>query len=303
MNRTSSLDCSTKFFNGYRNLVGDIDKTGEWHTIARNGSRCKVARGMRTLTYDIIGRTLPVLNFRKMFLKTAVAEASWILSGSNRLADISKYTRIWDKFAKLDDDGTMVVENAYGPRLRSSFGRDQLVESANLLATDLTSRHNFVSLWDPSTDGLGNSGNALNIPCPVSLEFSCACYSRKSVRATVVVRSSDVILGLPYDFMMFTMLAQAIVDRANKMIAKQPGKVDYIRLSSVEFVLINAHFYENQAEVVDLLTWADDYQPVNIKMPGLTLKATNTDKHIAMVMAQLSSQPMSDISIKAQVVV
>nr|MDT0667791.1 thymidylate synthase [Micromonospora sp. DSM 115978] len=89
----------------------------------------------------------------------AVAEAVWILSGSDD-PWIYDFNRALLGYA---DDG--VLRGAYGPRLRRWHGAvDQLDEVRRQLADDPDSRRAVVTLYDPQRDHAGHR----DVPCTLA---------------------------------------------------------------------------------------------------------------------------------------
>ena len=63
-----------------------------------------------------------VNSVRNMSMRYAVGEMLWYISGSNKLKEIQKYTKGWDR---MSDDGETVNSN-YGYCVKHKFGFDQL---------------------------------------------------------------------------------------------------------------------------------------------------------------------------------
>lgn len=128
----------------------------------------------------------------------AVAEAAWILSGSDE-------PWIYDYNSKLRtyaNDG--VLRGAYGPRLRHWAGRiDQLARVVEMLRTDPDSRRAVIQLYDPARDENAN----LDVPCTLGFRFHLR--DGRLVMSTTM-RSQDVWLGLPYDVFTFTLLQELV---------------------------------------------------------------------------------------------
>lgn len=124
----------------------------------------------------------------------AVAEALWILSGSDD-PWIFTYNRVLENFT---DDGRL--QGAYGPRMRSWRSTvDQLAHVRDLLVRDPHSRQAIVQLYDPSRDTLGHR----DVPCTLNYRF----YVRDGeLQMHTTMRSNDVWLGLPYDLFTATVL-------------------------------------------------------------------------------------------------
>lgn len=116
------------------------------------------------------------------------AEAAWIISGDNRVAPVAKFA---PALVKLSDDGRTMT-GAYGPPFI-----DQLSFATRALVKDPASRQAVISLWRPSP-ALG-----LEIPCTLTLQF---LIREGAVHTQVAMRSSDVWLGLPYDWHAFSMM-------------------------------------------------------------------------------------------------
>jgi thymidylate synthase len=74
------------------------------------------------------------------------------------------------------------------------------------LARNPTDRRVFVSAWDPSEDGLG-AVDQKNVPCPVGFTLSIV---EGRLNSSLLIRSSDVFVGLPYDAMGHALLMNAV---------------------------------------------------------------------------------------------
>ncbi|MGI9141969.1 MAG: thymidylate synthase [Fluviibacter sp.] len=69
-----------------------------------------------------------------------------ILAGRRDVAFLQQFN---SKIGQYSDDGK-VFNAAYGYRLRTHFGRDQLVEVIQLLRRDPTTRQAVLQIWDPA---------------------------------------------------------------------------------------------------------------------------------------------------------
>ena len=219
----------------YHALLQDILNAEEIEN-QRTGTKIK-ALPNRVIGYSI-GSTLPLINSRKMFPATAFAELCWTLSGVRNLDWLQQHTKMWDDFANDNNE----VEAAYGFRWRHMFGRDQLLTAIEALKKDPSDRQIFISAWDNGKDGLGNRWTS-NVPCPTC--FSMNIINNK-LNLTLFLRSSDTIVGLPYDMLMYSLLAIVVT---NELRLKYPK----LRPGSIAAILSHAHIYEAHYDIAQNL--------------------------------------------------
>jgi thymidylate synthase len=169
--------------------------------------------------YPIVNSPARLLNYKFM-----AAEAYWILSGDNSCAGIVPYCKNISKFS----DNGHVFAGAYGPRYVSQL--DYVVET---LANDHDSRQAVIEIWrerpDPSKD----------IPCTLSLTFM---IRDDTLHTSVTMRSSDVWLGLPYDFFNFTMMSILVG------IKLQPKYFSDLKLGYLYWTGVSSHLYKTNYE-------------------------------------------------------
>lgn len=131
---------------------------------------------------------------RKMPMRYAVGELLWYLSGSNRLKDITVFSKVWER---MSDDGE-TVNSAYGHRIMEKFGFDQFEYVFNALANNPNSRQAVVHIKDP-VDYISHPTK--DVPCTVCLQY----FIRDGkLHATTYMRSNDLWTGFPYDVFSFT---------------------------------------------------------------------------------------------------
>lgn len=208
----------------YRGLLGELLNHGVEEVNARTNTKIKMLQGAHSFKLDLLDGRLPVPGNRRYYPHIAAAEVAWQFMGTKDPAFIvGKAPKLWSKFI---EDGEL--KTAYGYRWRKAFGRDQLELAMAELRSNPTNRQLYVSSWDPSSDGLGGP-QPKNIPCPVGFAVS---RFRDDLHMTVLVRSSDVFVGLPYDVMGYALTLDAI--------AASVG----CRPASLHFTLAHPHLYE-----------------------------------------------------------
>ncbi len=131
----------------------------------------------------------------------AIAEIVWILKGRND----SKFLNYWNSNLPSYAGQTDSYHGAYGYRLKRNLGFDQIENAFLALKNNSTSRQVVLQIWDskldlPDTDGVPRDPD---IPCNI---VSMLKIRNSKLEWMQVMRSNDIILGLPYNIIQFTTL-------------------------------------------------------------------------------------------------
>ncbi|HZN73779.1 MAG TPA: thymidylate synthase [Micromonosporaceae bacterium] len=183
-------------------------------------------RGMATT--EVLGAHLRLTDPRRRFVAVsparvlnpafAVAEALWILSGSDD-PWIFTYNRNLRQYA---DNGRL--QGAYGPRLRRWRDEvDQLHRVRALLARDPDSRQAVIQIYDPQLDTRGHR----DVPCTLNYRFF---IRRGRLDMHTTMRSNDVWLGLPYDLFTATLLQELMAGWLGAEVGTYHHHVDSLHL-------------------------------------------------------------------------
>ena len=164
------------------------------------------------MTQNILVHPARALSYRFM-----VAEWLWIAAGRRDVETIAKYNK---HIAQFSDDG-MTFAGAYGPRLRPQI--KYLIEQLH----KPHSRQAVASIWTPSPAA------SKDIPCTLSWQLLAR---DGKLHAIVTMRSSDIWLGLPYDFYNFSQLTNGMA-----------GELDLVP-GSLTFNLGSSHLYDRDRE-------------------------------------------------------
>lgn len=127
---------------------------------------------------------------RKLSMRYAIGEFLWYLSGSNKLKEISKYTKNWERFS---DDGEN-LNSCYGWCIKHKFGFDQYEYVKELLKKDRNTRQAVIHIKEPSNKP------SKDINCTVCLQFF---IRENKLYLTTYMRSCDLWYGFPYDVFNF----------------------------------------------------------------------------------------------------
>lgn len=228
---------SIPFHDHYRNLLlWLLSPSAIEERNHRTGRRVRVGHGGVSFRLDLGDRVLPTCGLRKTFPKSAAAEVAWYLVGTQDVTWMRQHAPFWDKF--VEEDRTTVL-SAYGYRWREHFGRDQIGLAIEALKADSSDRRAFVSAWDPGLDGLGAVGQR-NVPCPVG--FTLHVIGNR-LHSTLLIRSSDAFVGLPYDVMGHALLMTSIA-------ASLGVELGVLQVSAAHLHLYEDH-YDMTREAVD----------------------------------------------------
>ncbi len=182
--------------------------------------------------------TLRNRNYNPYF---AIIEAAWILSGQNTLEELNKIIQGYDKYS---DDGYS-LNGAYGYRIKKYFDKDQIESVTKLLSSEPNSRRAVITLY--STDDLDNNLSR-DIPCNISI---CLKIRNKCLDITILNRSNDIFLGIPYNVFVFNILQRHIAKILNVPVGIQRHFTDSLHLYERDFVRTDEIIQTNSQEEID----------------------------------------------------
>lgn len=163
----------------------------------------------------------------------AAAEVIGILNGRCDSAYLNFFNPRLPRFAGTGAE----YHGAYGFRLRKGAGFDQLERASNALKADGDGRQIVLQIWDPASDFPSDEGKPVadDIPCNI-----CSMLKVRNGRLewSQIMRSNDIFLGLPHNFVQFTILQEVLAG----WIGVEPGTYSHFADS--------LHLYEKDAENV-----------------------------------------------------
>ena len=218
-------------------LLGWVIDHGTW-TFPR-GKNCLEIQALQSsvdMKHPVI--TIPE---RKISNRFMLAEAIWIMSGSDSVEDIVPYNK---NIAAFSDDGETFF-GAYGPKICS-----QCTYVMKTLANDPWSRQAVINIWRE------NPRPTKDVPCTLSLQFLLrpsvqadkgASVEKWNLDCVATMRSSDLWLGYVYDVFNFSMVSAAI---ALDLIYFHGFKVD---LGVLYLTAGSQHLYDNNVETATFI--------------------------------------------------
>jgi thymidylate synthase len=262
------------FDEHYRELLRAIMDDGAEEHNQRTGHLTRALPGM-TLVAEDVAVDFPLLTLRSIPINLFVAEQVWFLTGERMPANfLNQFTRIWADFTNVAG----VVSAAYGYRWRRHFGRDQIADLVMLLERDPSSRHGVVIAWDPATDGLASGVQRKNVPCPYTFTVNII-GGRLNLHS--VVRSNDVMLGLPHDVAGFALLQCILAAR----LGVRPGKYTHS--------ISHAHLYDIHYDAArTLIARTSEHAPITLHVEAEAFdRASAGDPQLVIELAgQLTAQ-------------
>lgn len=166
---------------------------------------------------------------RKLSYQFMAAEAHWILSGDDSVAGITPWNQ---RIAQFSDDGERFF-GAYGPKVAG-----QLDYVVGKLKSDPSTRQAGLTIWRE------NPPETKDYPCTIAMWFGID--DNRHLQMFVLMRSSDVWLGLPYDIFSFSMVAHQVCDRLNEDLSNLGGFTTYP--GNLHLTLVSSHLYQTNLE-------------------------------------------------------
>lgn len=164
-----------------------------------------------------------------------IGELLWYWSGRNDVEFIKKFGNYWDK---ITDDG-VTSNSAYGYILKKKFGYDQIELAIRMLKEDPYSRRAVMNINTPTPNKIITRDSQ----CTISL---VPFVRDKKVHMTAIMRSNDVITGVPFDVTFFT--------EVQKYIAKRLG----LETGTYTHYDVSLHLYDKDLSKLDTLIHDDE---------------------------------------------
>lgn len=135
----------------------------------------------------------------------ALAELVWIMNGEDCSDVINYFNPQLEKFAGK----ARFYHGAYGKRIRAHFGFDQLEKAYCALQNTPESRQVVIQIYDTEVDFPIDNGRPRDddIPCNIC---SMIKVRQGKLEWSQIMRSNDVLLGMPYNFIQFTGLQEIL---------------------------------------------------------------------------------------------
>lgn len=209
--------------SNYTILLHNVLSTGSWVDTRAGKALCKLG-----LTYTVdLQAGFPVVTEREINYRAAFGELAAFIHGCTKREEFIAFgCNYWNAYG--DDFGPI-----YGAQWRNFNGIDQLKELVESLKLDPLSRRHILTTWNPA-----DLHKMILPPCHLIAQFHVI---GNTLNCTVYMRSCDLVLGLPYDIIVYAGLLSLLA----KDIDLKPAQLT--------FMFGNAHIYENHIEQVNKL--------------------------------------------------
>ena len=208
----------------------------------KDGTQVLRQNGRGGFTSELLHVTIHVRDSRQRWVVSrspalsvafAIVEVIGILAGRRDSAYLNFFNPALPKYAGTGAE----YHGAYGYRLRSSVGFDQLERASDALKANGDGRQIVLQIWDATLDFPSNGGSPVadDIPCNI-----CSMLKVRNGRLewSQIMRSNDIFLGLPHNFVQFMTLQEVLAG----WIGIEPGIYAHFADS--------LHLYEKDAENV-----------------------------------------------------
>lgn len=209
------------------------ERTEEW---------IRAYRQPKVLTVDC-RPGIPFPRWRRLPPYLPLADTIWQLMGTADASWINRVApQLWESYCEIGEDGIPWLQSAYGVRWKQQIPR-ALVHIRDAPA----SRQVYVTTWESMYDTLTYDVTPMP-PCIVGFHLSTDQDSKLSI--TFVMRSSDLVIGLPHDVSNAAWLLTLLARELN------------LPRGYVHMVLLNAHMYDSSHLTVETIlnrAWPIDY--------------------------------------------
>ena len=177
----------------------------------------------------------------------------------DRIAFLKQFCKDIDNFSENDAN--------YGYRWRIFYNIDQIKQVIDLLKQDLHSRRAVITTYSPIMD---LSMKKKDVPCNIFQQFFID--ADKKLNLFNIVRSQDVILGLPIDICHFTLLYNVILNTLKAEIDSEISPGAYYH------IILNPHYYLEDEHVANILL-KYGFAFIEIKHPVMQMTLSEATKY------------------------
>lgn len=216
---------------------------------------------------ELIAASFTLMNPRKRIITSparavnygfAVGELCWYLRGDRDLETMRYYNK---RMSQFSDDG-VTINSAYGHRMFKErwqgmpslpdIPASQFDNVLQELLSDPHSRRAVMHINEPQDLRRAVIEGSKDVPCTMSLQLM---IRDRRLHMHVLMRSNDVVWGLPYDVFSFTSLQEAF------MLTLQAAGAPVDDVGHYHHTAGSLHLYDTHYEMAGLVTKERDLDP------------------------------------------
>lgn len=218
--------------SNYKDLVTRIITDGFVKT-SRAGN--VVYKFGESIAFDL-EKGFPIITEREVAYNAAFGELSAFIHGCTKVSEFKALgCNYWDAYG--EDLGPI-----YGAQWRNFEGTDQLRSLINNLKADHSSRRHILTTWNPR-----RLSEMVLPPCHIMAQYDV--YNDK-LSSIVYMRSADVMLGLPYDIIVYAGLQHLLARELD------------LNVGTLQFYFGNCHIYRNHIEAAEAISKSTVERPL-----------------------------------------
>ncbi|WP_279006268.1 thymidylate synthase [Thomasclavelia cocleata] len=170
----------------------------------------------------------------------ALAELVWIVNGKSE----SKIINFWNNKLSLFSGDSEYYHGAYGDRIRQHFGFDQLERAYYAFINNPDTRQVVIQIYDTCIDFPTEKGEPrdADIPCNIC---SILKIRNNKLEWSQIMRSNDILLGTPYNFIQYTSLQEILAGWLNIEVGTYNHYSDSLHLYERDKKRINIGILDN----------------------------------------------------------
>src|SRR5260221_2354225 len=238
-------------------------KAANWFTVGG----LAVKQGSRGgLTAEVLCASLTLKHPRQRWITSrepalnpafALAEVIWIMCGRNDSGFLNYFNPRLPHYAGKG----LTYHGAYGHRLRTHFGIDQLERAYTVLYRDHNSRQVVLQIWDTAEDLHAEDGTtrAEDVPCNI---VALLKLREGRLEWTQIMRSNDLVLGLPHNIVQFSSLQEVLAGWLG------------VDVGSYNHFADSLHLYEQDAPISDRIA----PRPLPLNVESIALPKTTSER-------------------------
>ena len=239
-------------------------------------SRLGLVKNLGAACFEISGSELclPFLKNRNINPFFALTEFAWMIRGLNTVKPLKYFISHYDDFS----DDKVTLNGAYGYRLCRAFGINQIEAAIEMLKNSKNTRRVVLNMW--SVTDLNKDSN--DIPCNTSiyLKIHNGCLD-----ITVLNRSNDLYLGVPYDAFLFYCLQKYICIEIGCKMGMHRHYTDSLHLYKNDFFAVDRILESNDVVAFDKL--------INL-LPKFNINKFISDKKTHLAITELDFSSIQD---------